>query len=618
MGSSRLGPVAAGAACADGTTYLLRDLWSVLTAAQRRWVVWAQFISLGMAFSTVTGIASIAPFFAVLGDPHQIDRVGIAQSLYHYYGSPAPGHFELELGITFMGVVVVANLINVAGSFAMITLAYRISTDLQSTLFGEYLSRPYAFHTRNHSTHLFNSVVNETTRVTNDVLQNVFQLITSTATAALIVLSVTLLNPALAAAMVVALAGGYLAIYLVVRNWLLRAGQTQSALLVEQSRTVNDALGAIKEVLVLRIQDYFRHSFERSSRKLGRAAANTLLVAQSPKYVMECAAVLGLVLIALSAANHHDGIGSRLGQLTFLGFAAYRLLPTLQQSFAALVRIRAERTRFAAIAPDLRLARSGARRAPVRPGAVCWDGRPNQEIHLRDVSFRYQPDQSAVVSGVTLRIPARTVVGFVGPNGSGKTTLVDLIAGLLAPAIGQIEIDGIALNESNRAHWQTRIAYVPQNVFLLDSTIARNIALGVADAAIDPSRLREVSRLAQLEDLLASLPEGLQHPIGERGVRLSGGQRQRIGIARALYTDASVLILDEATNALDGLTEQELMATLMQLRGRYTVILIAHRLGSVRACDVIFEFHQGRISARGSYAELLRDSVTFRRLVNLS
>jgi HlyD family secretion protein len=525
----------------------------------------------------------------------------------------------MELGFTFMGVVFVANLINVAGSFAMIRLAYWISSDLQSTLFGEYLSRPYSFHTRNHSTHLFNRIVNETTRVTNDVLQNVFQLVTSITTATLIVLSVTLLNPTLAAEMVVALAGGYLLIYLGVRNWLLRAGQTQSALLVEQSKIVNDALGAIKEVLVLRIQDYFRHRFERSSRHLGRAAANTLLVAQSPKYVMECAAVLGLVLIALSAASHHDGIGGRLGQLTFLGFAAYRLLPTLQQAFAALVRIRAERARFAAIAPDLRLARSRARRAatPLSSSELCEKARPNQDITLREVSFRYQSDRSPAVSGVTLHIPARAAVGFVGPNGSGKTTLVDLIAGLLVPAIGQIEIDGIALNDSNRAHWQTRIAYVPQNVFLLDTTIARNIALGVVDTAIDPVRLREASRLAQLDELLASLPQGFEHPVGERGVRLSGGQRQRIGIARALYTDASVLILDEATNALDGLTEQELMATLLQLRGRYTVILIAHRLGSVRACDVIYEFHQGRISARGSYTQLLRDSPTFRRLATI-
>jgi ABC-type multidrug transport system fused ATPase/permease subunit len=595
--------------------HLLRDIWSVLTTAQRRWVIWAQLFSILMALSTVTGIASIAPFFAVLGDPHLVERPGLIHTLHRFFGSPPPQTFETLMGLTFLSVVFVANLINVAGSFFMIRLAYRISTDLQSRLFGEYLSRPFSFHAKNHSANLFNSVVNETTRVANDVLQNVFSLVTNIATASLILLSVILLNPAIAIGMMIALGGGYLLIYLAVRNWLLRAGQTQSNFLVEQTRTVNDSLGAIKEILVLRIQSYFQRRFEQSSRSLGRAAANTLLVAQSPRYVMECVAVLGLVLIALTAATHRQGIGPWLGQLTFLGFAAYRLLPTLQQAFASVVRLRAEKGRFGAIAPDLRLARNRTHAARVIDSS--WCARPSREIALKDISFRYQPDRPPAVTGVTLRIGASTAVGFVGANGSGKTTLVDLIAGLLVPAIGQIEVDGVVLGDANRADWQTRIAYVPQNVFLLDTSIARNVALGIAPTDIDRERLREAARLAQLDELVATLPGGFDHPVGERGVRLSGGQRQRIGIARALYTDAAVLILDEATNALDGLTEQELMATILRLRGRYTIILIAHRLGSVRACDVIYEFERGRICASGTYTDLLRSSETFRRLVSV-
>jgi len=444
-------------------------------------------------------------------------------------------------------------------------------------------------------------------------MQNVFLLVTNIATAALIVVSVILLNPAVALGMIAALAGGYLLIYLAVRNWLLRAGLRQSGLLVDQARTVTDSLGAIKEILVLRIQDYFHRRFERTARALGRAQADTLLVAQSPRYIMECVAVLGLVVLALMASGQHDSIGPWLGQLTFLGFAAYRLLPTLQQAFGSVVRIRAERGRFAAIAPDLRQARS--RRPAARALDAAWLPRPQQHIQLKDVTYRYQPDRPAAVTGVTLQIASRAAVGFVGPNGSGKTTLVDLIAGLLVPAIGQIEIDGVALCDANRADWQTRIAYVPQSIFLLDTSIARNIALGVCDAQIDRERLLRAARLAQLDEFVDTLPGGYEHVIGERGMRLSGGQRQRIGIARALYTEAPVLILDEATNALDGMTEQELMATILRLRGRYTIILIAHRLGSVRACDLIYEFDQGKLSASGDYDALLRDSESFRKLV---
>jgi ABC-type multidrug transport system fused ATPase/permease subunit len=219
---------------------------------------------------------------------------------------------------------------------------------------------------------------------------------------------------------------------------------------------------------------------------------------------------------------------------------------------------------------------------------------------------------------VSLHIPAGAAVGFVGANGSGKTTLVDLIAGLLVPGSGRIEIDGEPLDESNRMAWQSRIAYVPQSIFLTDNSISCNIALGIEEAAIDRERVAQAAALAQLDEFVSTLPDAIDHLVGERGVRLSGGQRQRIGIARALYTDAAVLILDEATNALDGLTEQELMTTIMRLRGRYTIILIAHRLSSVRACDAIFEFDQGRISNAGTYTELMRNSDTFRRLVEIS
>jgi ABC-type multidrug transport system fused ATPase/permease subunit len=592
---------------------LVREIWSVLSPQQRRWVLWTQCLSLLMAFSTVIGIASIAPFFAVLGDPQLIDSSAPLRWLFVHLGFSRRG-FEVALGLGFLAVVLLANLINVFGAFVMIRLSYRISTEVQSTLFEEYLARPYIFHAKTNSAVIFNNVINETNRITNDVLRNAFPLVTNVATVVLIILSVTWLNPLVAAAMLVALGGGYIAIYLALRNWLLRSGHMQSTYLIEQTKIVNESLGAIKEILVLRIQGFFRGNFERTSRSLSRKSATSQLVYQSPKYIMECVTVTGLVLVALLAARGDGGIGPWLGQLTFVGFSAYRLLPTLQQAFASLVRIRGERAAFTAIAPDLRLAR--ARKDVVGLADASWLNRPDKDICLHDISFRYERDRPPAVSGITLRIPARAAIGFVGGNGSGKTTLVDVIAGLLVPEVGRIEVDGTVLDSANRAAWQSRIAYVPQNIFLLDSSIAQNVALGVAAPAIDRARLETAAKLAQLDEFVGTLPQGFEHRIGERGINLSGGQRQRIGIARALYTNASVLILDEATNALDGLTEQELMTTIMRLRGSHTIILIAHRLSTVRACDIIFEFERGRISNSGSYAELLRDSESFKRLVN--
>jgi ABC-type multidrug transport system fused ATPase/permease subunit len=594
---------------------LVRDIWSVLTPRQRRWVLAAQLLSILMAFSTVAGIASIAPFFSVLGNPHLIEQSTWLYSLFHQFGFSDSRRFTIALGLAFIAIVVVANLINVIGSFVVIRLALWIGTDLQSVLFDEYLHRPYAFYARTPTAVLYNNVIHETTRATMQILQNAFMLVTSAITALFIIVSLLVLNPFVALVMVAAVAGGYGLIYLALRNRLLRAGQAQSRLFTELTRIVNESLGAIKEIAVLRKQDFFHASFVRSSHALARAAAHTQLVGTSPRYVMECVAVVGLVAAALLAGAGDGGVGSKLGPLTFVGFAAYRLLPTLQLAFFSLVRIRADRPGFNSIKPDLLLARW--RRHAANEVDPAWRTLPCTDIRLEDVSFRYEADRSMAVSAVTLRIPARAVVGIVGANGSGKTTLVDLIAGLLVPTTGRVEVDGIALNDANRVAWQSRIAYVPQNIFLLDTTVAANIALGTRSSEVDLERLRTASRAAMLDEFVNSLPDGYEHGVGERGVRLSGGQRQRIGIARALYAEASVLILDEATNALDGLTEHELMETVMRLRGRYTIIVIAHRLSTVRPCDVIFELERGRVAGNGTYDALLGSSESFRRLASV-
>jgi ATP-binding cassette, subfamily B, bacterial PglK len=594
---------------------MLSDIWSVLSKRQRCWVLCTHGLSLLLAVSTVTGIASIAPFFAVLVDPGWIQRSPPLHWLYVHFDFHGAYTFEAALGLGFVAIVVSANLINIAGTFAMIRLSYLISAELQSLLFAEYLRRPYAFHLDNNSAVLFTNVIHETNRLTKDILQNGFLLVTSAATAAFIILSVMALNPVVALAMIAALAGGYALIYIALRDWLLRAGKIQARLMSETAQTVNETLGAIKEILVLRAQHHFLARFERSTRTLARAQATAQMVYQNPRHLMECVTVAGLVSLALLSSGK-AGVGGWLAQLSFLGFAAYRLLPALQQTFSALVRIRGEQAGFAAIAADLRLARR--HNQPPHAPDSAWRARPARQILLQELSFSYAADRTPAVDAITLCIPARAAVGFVGANGSGKTTIMDLLAGLLVPTAGCIEVDGVVLDAANCGAWQSRIAYVPQSTHLLDASIAENIALGVAFDAIDGERLRYAAGLAQHDSLIATLPCGYQHIVGERGVRLSGGQRQRLGIARALYTDASVLIMDEATNALDGLTEQELLATILRLRGLYTIVLIAHRLRTVRACDLIFEFAQGRMAASGTYAQLLESSPSFRRLVAVS
>jgi ATP-binding cassette, subfamily B, bacterial PglK len=596
---------------------LISDLWSILTRAQRRRILAAQLISVAMAFSTVTGIAAIAPFFAVLGEPALIDRNELLHWMYVHGGFSGQRGFVVALGIAFIAIMLISNLINILGSLAANRLALRIGNELQTTLFEEYISRPYAFHIGTNSTTLFNNVIYETTRVASGILQNALLFVTSLITASLIIASVLALNPAISMTMFLVLAGGYLVIYLSVRGQLLRVGEAHSRAWSDRARIVSESFGAIREILLLRDRQLFKAIFERSSADVSETNAQIHRIGQIPKHVMECIAVSALVGAALVPSTHAGGMGAWLGQLTFIAFAAYRLLPTLQQIYLCTVKIRADRPGLALIAPDLRRARA-RRRASAPSGQLLehpWRRGPREYIRVKDVSFEYAAGESRALDCINLHIPAHSTVAFVGANGSGKTTLMDLLAGLLVPTTGELQFDGFALSDANRAAWQAQIAYVPQNVFLLDASIARNIAFGTPFDAIDSARVAEAGRLAQLEDFIATLPEGYNHEVGERGIRLSGGQRQRIGIARALYKGAPVLLLDEAMSALDGMTETELMAALEGLRGRCTIILIAHRLSMVRWCDVIYQLDAGRIAGSGSYDELTKKSEPFRRII---
>jgi len=577
------------------------DIWSVLNRRQRRHVLAAQLISFAMAISTVTGIAAIVPFFAVLGDPGEIDRHPLLQWLYAHGDFSGKYAFVATLGMGFIAAVLISNFINAVGSQSMIRIAYEIGDQLQSALFDEYLSRPYLFHARTHSATLFSNVMYEPRRFSGGIIQNGFLLVTNTAAGLLIILSVLLLNPAISIVMLFCLGGGYTLIYLRVRKRLRLLGRTRSSAWAEQTRTVTESFGAIKEILLLEDRRVFREGFERGSRIISEADSRIQFFGQTPRYIMECLAVSALVGIALALGGDARA-GNWLGKLTFVAFAAYRLLPIMQQAFVAIVRIGADRAGFALVLDDLRLAQSGAGRLAQAQAATAplqWQHCPRDEIALEHLSFQYGAERAPALQDVDLRIPARAIVGLIGANGSGKTTLMDLIAGLLAPTSGELRVDGVLLDEANRPAWRTRIAYVPQNTFILDASIAENIAFGVSRSAIDVRRLTEAARLAQLEELVQALPGGYEHRLGERGVVLSAGQRQRIGIARALYRDRPVLLLDEATSALDEAAESELIATLVGLRGRCTVILIAHGSRMVRSCDVVFELENGRIRGSG-------------------
>ena len=577
-------------------THPLIGIWRVLESRQRRRLLLLLILSAIMGFCTVGGIAAVLPFFAVLADPHVIDEVPVLSWLYQRFEFDSHRQFVVALGACFAAAVLLANVVNLAGTVAMNRFALSVGSEFQVTLFDAYLHRGYAFHARVNSATLTSKLIHETGRVTIGVLQGGLTVIANLIAIALIVASVILVNPLAASIAIAVLGASYLLTYALARRRLRDSGRIESRFAVERSRVISESLGAIKEITVAQRQDFFVEKFARSCRSISRALADTFIIGHSPKYILESLAVGGLVGIALLLSGRQAAVGPWLAQLTFVGFAAYRLLPALQHLFAALVKIRAERAAFESIAEDLRLAR--ARPARARVVDPSWRGRPRNEVRLQAVSFRYGDDLPPAIRDVSLAIPGGAMIALVGANGSGKTTLADVIAGLLAPQSGSIEVDGIVLNESNRADWMSQVAYVPQDIFLLDATVAENIALGVAPQEIDRSRLLRAARQARLDECIDGLPKKYDEVLGERGVRLSGGQRQRVGIARALYRDAVVLIMDEATNALDDMTQREVITTLHQLRGDRTIILITHALSTLRHCDLIVAMQSGTIVSR--------------------
>jgi ATP-binding cassette, subfamily B, bacterial PglK len=584
---------------------LLPALWRLLDRRQRRRLLALQALTIAMAFSTVGGIAAVIPFFTALSSPAFIHRNRALHALFGRLHFASDASFVMTLGVAFAGAVLLANAINLCGALAIQSFSLRVGDSLYVRLFEEYLHRGYEFHARNNSAALAARIAHDTARVSSGILQHGLLLVANAVTIAFILASIVLLDPLVAAGAVLGLGASYAATYAAARARLLRNGQLESRYHAERTRTVNEALSAIQEVSLLQVRGFFIRRFAAQCAVLSRSTLSTFVIAQSPRYVLEAVTVACLVGIALYLGAGSGRGGPWIAQLSFVGFAAYRLLPALQQAFASLVRMRADRPAFAHIIADL--ARSAAVRqgAPAAAEVLAWRGRPAQALRLWDVSFRYSAQRHPAVRRVSLLIPAGSIIGLIGPNGSGKSTLVALVSGLLMPQSGRIEIDGIALDDGNVAAWQTTIAYVPQDAVILDATAAENIALGIEPACIDQRKVEAVARLVRLDRVLEALPGGYGELLGERGCRLSGGQRQRLSLARALYRDASVLILDEATSALDSLAEAEIVDALCTLEPRRTVIMISHRLSSLRHCEALFELANGALVRSGTYAELV-------------
>ena len=600
-------------AATTGTSQLLARLWHHLLPRHRVQFFLLLGLMLANALAEVVSLGLLLPFLGILTAPDRVMAHPLVHGHLQAWGIQSARELVLPLTLAFIAAVLVSAAIRMLLLWATTRFSLTAGVALSGETYRKTLYQPYLVHVARNSSGVISGLTTKINTVVFGVLTPVLVLLSSAVLLVAIIATLLSIDPLVALAAAITLAGSYALITWTTRKRLARNGQRITEGQTQLLRTLQDGLGGIRDILLDGTQRVYRDIYAQVDRPLRQAQCDNTFIAQSPRLLMEAVGMVMIAALAYALSLRPGGIAAAVPVLGALALGAQRLLPALQQAYSAWQSIAGN---LASLEDVLELLDQDV------PGQLLGPAPPplqfQREIHFEDVCFRYGPDGPWVLDGLSLRIAKGARIGFVGSTGSGKSTTLDLLMGLLWPTRGSISVDGARLDEGTLRAWQQSIAHVPQSIYLADASLAENIAFGVPSAGIDMERVRRAARQAQILDFIESAPAGFDAEVGERGVRLSGGQRQRIGIARALYKDASVLVFDEATSALDNATEQSVMRTIGDLDRKLTVLMIAHRLTTVRDCDQIVLLEHGRVLALGTYDELLRGSASFRDMVTLA
>lgn len=566
---------------------------------RRRWQFIVLFaLMLVGAVAEVVTIGAVVPFVALMANPAQAFEYPTLQQAFVALGWQRPQNIVLPMAALFLGVVLVATTIRLLLAYVSNRFVFALGYDVAVRLYERVLNQPYSYHISRNTSEII-AGVNKVQMVIGGVLLPIVQAGVAVVLATFLLGGLLLINARVALAAGLTFAIFYLVVVLTIRARLRANSRRIAYAQTHRVRAVQEALGGIRDVILDGGQQHHIIHFGNIDRNLRTAQAANAFIGQAPRYIIEAIGITMVVGLALFLSRNDGGLASALPMLGALALGAQRLLPLLQQIYNGWSRAMGNRQIFSDILELLSLSSS----QPI-------DRSQNRQfefadkVELKNISFKYSAESETVLQDVSLTIPRGSRVGIIGRTGSGKSTLMDIIMGLLKPASGEISIDRTPLTEQNRLAWQSRISHVPQNIFIADATIAENIALGIKKQDIDMKRVRACARAAQIADFIEGSRKGYAAPVGERGVALSGGQRQRLAFARALYKRAEVLVLDEATSALDFETEREVMRCVSELGTQITVLIIAHRIQTLRDCDTIYQLDQGRISSPMTYSTL--------------
>lgn len=590
-----------------------KRLYKILPISSRKGLGLVICTSLITAIFETASVASILPFMAVVMDPSMLTKYQWLNSILNYLNIQTQ-----QGGVIFTGAITVlflalGNTVTATNLWIQTNYLAKARRALSTELFKGYLYLPYVFHIERDASSLSRVMSGDVESALSGFLASLLGVVSKGLSGLILIILIIAVDPVVAFGTVLVLGCGYLIVYRLIRVRQIKLGakMVEASLLV--GRTTLEGLHGIKELRVLGRESKAIDGYEKSFSVLTETQASNQLASALPRYFIEVFAFAGIIAVTLAFVLKGEG-ASAIPSLALYALAGNRLVPIFQQFFAAAITIKYHTKAVEALENDLAIVRNDSNINSKDDNGIVLSF--TKEIKLNRLTFQYPGAKKPALKDVSLSILRNQSIGLVGRTGSGKTTLADILLGLYQPEIGSITIDGIELNNGNERNWRKHVGYVPQNVFLINDSISQNIAFGIPKELIDHDAVIRAAEAAQAGEFIDQLSDKYNTLVGERGVKLSGGQRQRLGIARALYHNPDVLIFDEATSALDGMTEDAVMQALKHLSVERTIVLIAHRLRTVQACDRIIMLESGSIVADGDYEHLINNSEYFKKLAS--
>lgn len=591
-----------------------KKIIGLLTLEERRRFFFILIIFLISGFIDVFGVASIMPFVAVLSKPELVETnkmLGVAYKFSQNFGVNTNNKFLFILGLFSFLIFVFSMIFKSVALYVQLRFIVMRECTLSQRLLEGYVRQPYAWFLNRNSSELGKNILSEVSRFITFALLPMITFISNFILAIVLIILIIFIDPIIAFVSFVVLSVAYFIIYKSAGVIVKQLGKKSIQSNKLRFGTLQELFGAIKELKVRGLEQPYIDRYSLSAETYAKSLASSQIISLLPKYFVEAVAFGGIIILVLVLLKINNEISIVLPIISLYVFAGYKLMPALQAIYQSYTNLRFAGPGLKALHNDI-MSLELEKSVNNKLESLSF----NQNIELKNIYYTYPNTIRPTLNNITMTISSKSIVGIVGSTGSGKTTLVDIILGLLESQQGTLMIDGIHIVSDNRRSWQKSIGYVPQNIYLSDDTVSANIAIGVEPAHIDYAEVCRSAKIANIHDFIINeLAEGYNTIVGERGVRLSGGQRQRIGIARAMYHKPQLFIFDEATSALDSITENTVMEAVKKLGKKITIIIIAHRLSTVRDCEKIFLLEKGKLIDEGTFETLVKTNKNFSSLV---